>query len=314
MKFKLLIIAGFAFCISYAYAQTSKNDTTGTQTMPKDSVQFFHDTISGGEEDFDSGMLDLNLFNNNSFDRRRSTIEASYGFVNPEFHKDVYKGEFSKTNSLDLKLGFTRYIKTQTDYTQKYSLSALSLSRHSQDFGKLDTSKTNIELWNFGLFSREGYAYKLGEDASIALTNGGFTGWSIMNYTGSPDSLDKKALDVFGDNLRFSKTTEAAVIVRVHKWVAVTGSFERQIIFPRFMFWYWCGSEIIEEIADTGLEKLIKPIFKNAPSIAPVVNFILKNGLKIGMDQLRHKYMNWPIKTAAPLTNDAVKIGLTFTF
>jgi hypothetical protein len=51
-----------------------------------------------------------------------------------------------------------------------------------------------------------------------------------------------------------------------------------------------------------------------SPAAAPIVNFVLKNGLSYGMYQLRKEKMNYPFESEAPILNDTFKIGVTFIF
>jgi hypothetical protein len=52
----------------------------------------------------------------------------------------------------------------------------------------------------------------------------------------------------------------------------------------------------------------------SSPYAGPVVGFILKSALSYGIYELRQEKMNWPFSSAAPLSYDQVKFGMTFNF
>ena len=80
------------------------------------------------------------------------------------------------------------------------------------------------------------------------------------------------------------------------------------------MFWYWAGSEIIEGIAQGLIDHFANKIVEKSPIAGPIVYFILKNGLSYGAFELKKKYMNWPIETAAPFFSESYKLGISLSF
>ena len=55
-------------------------------------------------------------------------------------------------------------------------------------------------------------------------------------------------------------------------------------------------------------------ILKSMPEVAPVLYFILKNGLSYFFFTLKQENMNWPFDTVPPLTFEALKFNLKISF
>jgi len=58
----------------------------------------------------------------------------------------------------------------------------------------------------------------------------------------------------------------------------------------------------------------VEEVMSSTPAAGPIVNFFLKNGLSFAFYQLKRTKMNWPFASAAPLTYEAFKVGVKFTF
>ena len=82
----------------------------------------------------------------------------------------------------------------------------------------------------------------------------------------------------------------------------------------RHLFWKWAGSGIIEAASQGMLDHFIGKIGKSSPMALPIVSVILKSALSYGIYELRQEKMNWPFNSAAPLSYDQWKVGVTFNF
>ena len=80
------------------------------------------------------------------------------------------------------------------------------------------------------------------------------------------------------------------------------------------MFWKQTGSFFIEGMGVVAIDYFVEEISNSSPVAGPIVNFILKNGFSYAYYQLKRNKMNWPFESETPLTYEAVKIGLKFTF
>ena len=68
---------------------------------------------------------------------------------------------------------------------------------------------------------------------------------------------------------------------------------------------------MIETFAQTGVDFLTEGVLiKAAPSITPILYFVLKNGLSYYLFTLKEEEMNWPFETVAPLTMKVLRFNL----
>jgi len=97
--------------------------------------------------------------------------------------------------------------------------------------------------------------------------------------------------------------------------IGIGAAYEKAVIFPYHKFWKQTGSFFIETLAQTGIDFLTEDvIIKHIPGLAPILYFVLKNGLSYYIFTLKQDDMNWPFKTAKPITLEAVKFNLKVTF
>jgi len=123
---------------------------------------------------------------------------------------------------------------------------------------------------------------------------------------------DKNTTDLFNKTFRFGSSTEGGIKFQLLKDISIDAGYQRSLIFPRHVFWAWVGSEVVEVAGHWALDRFINEVMRSSPYAGPVVNFVLKNALSYGIYQLRHNEMNWPFNTAAPLSYDQFKFGITF--
>lgn len=252
----------------------------------------------------------------------KPTISAFYGMG-----KTSLKGlgaKIANPNLAEIRLGYVTeksLFKSADVINYKYRYS--SLSNHSSQLGKTaPAGELPSEMWKIGLGWDEGYGYRFGKSALIFYNGSGLT-WSRNEIVdGLPARLvaneitidDAKTLAMFDGNFRFGTKSEAGVKLQIIPALILDASFERNVVFPRLMFWKAAGSYAVEGISQALLDEFIEKIIDSSPAAAPIINFLLKNGLAYGFYELRKEKMNWPFNTAAPLFNDSFKFGMTFVF
>jgi hypothetical protein len=181
-----------------------------------------------------------------------------------------------------------------------------------------EQGELKIDLWRLGGIRERGFGYSWGgSDSGLSLipSYGEGLQWSRVTVrSGILDSSDRKELSNYGEAFRFGTCTQAALKLQVVPLLAVDVGFERSLAFRRHLFWKWVGSAAIEHIAQWMLDRFVGRVLESSPSAAPVVNFVLKNALSMGLYQLRKDKMNYPFASEAPLLSDTFKIGLTFVF
>jgi hypothetical protein len=134
-----------------------------------------------------------------------------------------------------------------------------------------------------------------------------------LNYLTIIDA-DQNILKYYDESFRFGTSTEAGVRYQALKNIVLDAGYERAIVFQRHLFWKWTGSALIESVAQGLADMFVDEVFDSSPTAAPIVNFLLKNGLSYGLYELRQKKMNWPFPSEAPISYDQFKFGVTFVF
>jgi len=255
-------------------------------------------------------------------------IELNYGLGSPSSDKLVTK--FSDLGLEEIKLGYVSR-KSDSDesifqFRDKYAfVSYLSTNLKS---GSPATGQLKTDLLRFGFAHRSGYGYAVGTIRIIPYYGSSIL-WSRLNLKNSPSDvrslsnppvssqnalIDSNILDRFSNEFRFGTLSEGGVRLDIASTVSFNAGFETAVIFPRYMFWKHVGNIIVEEASFGLLNKFIDEVAYSSPYTAPVVNFLLKNGLSYTFFSLKKEKMNWPFETEAPLTYQTFKFGVTFTF
>ncbi len=303
--FKTLIIAALALTAGFGSSVAiSKEDTVRVihENMWEDYNKYKTDSAYYGL--FDRPMIEV--FSG-------SAKESINGFDNSFL--DLGNIELRLGESTKKKLsGFNNIIKQNDNFIFLGLLKSDYAPSKSEKGSKLETSSLR-----FGLGSTSGYGYRLGEEASLLLYHTSGLVWTKTEFkdkavTQTTNNSDQKTLDNFGNSVRFGTFYEAGVNVQLADFIGVKAAYERSIVFQRHMFWYWLGSELTEGIGQGLIDAFITPITRAYPHAAPIINFVLKNGLSYGMYELRKKNMNWPISTVAPFVIDQFKLGANLTF
>jgi len=246
-------------------------------------------------------------------------IDLNYGFSNPIYHENVYSGDFSATNLMEIKLGYEIIKKYKnSESVSKYSFNNLFVSNIREVNTKRNDNeleKIRVEAWRFGFNDANGFAYQLGSGMKFALGTSNGIGWTRLEFLDTAVSpTDQASLDYFGDALRFGTQTEANINIKFSENIGLGASYERAVIFPRHMFWYWTASEIVKGAGNGLITTFVNEIGKSSPSAAPIVYFVLQNAFNYGFYELRQKHMNWPVHTEPPMMFDSFKVGLSLNF
>lgn len=246
--------------------------------------------------------------------RRSPTITINYGISSMGLKS--FNSSFDDPNLIDVKLGYT----TERPLLKKsniinYTYNSIFLSKFSTSLGRTSSdSGIKSNMFRFGFNRSKGFGYSFGKSAIILFTSSSFD-WSKVDFKDQLlDEKDKDKLNLYDESFRFGTSAEGGVKIKIIKQTALDVSYERSIIFQRHLFWKWAGSSVLELAANFSLDNFIQEILEAEPAIAPIVNFILKNGLAYGIYELRQKKMNWPFSSEPPLSYDQVKFGLTFVF
>ncbi len=254
------------------------------------------------------------------------TIELQFGPTTPKYHEDVFTGSLRKLGIAEIRLGHSEF-KKMTGGIIKYEFSYLFLGNISDEYisGDIANGMTTVNAWRFGFSESKGYGYRFGDFSSLVFYNTNGMGWTKLDFNYRHSGLVEeqnltpsyasysKASDLFGDQFRFGDQFEGGVRLRLFDLVAVNAAYEKVIVFPRHMFWYWALGEVVEGAGHGIINGFVRSVLSSKPYVVPVVNFILQNGFSYGLYQLRTKNMNWPTETVPPFEYEIFKIGVTFT-
>ena len=181
---------------------------------------------------------------------------------------------------------------------------------------EIEPNQIGFSAWQFGVSQIEGYGHQFTEKTNLLFYTASNGHWMGLEYDSIPngDSLYKKLMDRFTDGVRYSDKFEAGIKFQVYEPFAITVAYEKQIIYPRILFWKWIGSEILAGLGEEIISHFSKKIIEASPTFGPFFHFALINAYKYGVYELRKKRMNWPFATETPLMNEGFNVGMTFTF
>src|SRR3972149_7139917 len=305
LLFALLLISGLGF---HSFPQ-NENDTLLTaieEECDSDSTDSFDFDFDWGKETMDFGL------------KGSPTISFNYG--QSRINLENFSGDFSNTNYPELKLGYTdiRHSKYSDDLL-RYRFNHLFLGNF---FTKVKSNNSvnqsiHTDMWRFGFGWALGYGYNLG-NSSILPYHSTSLAWSRVQIDDTPINQpvptqlndDRYILDLYDQAFRFGTGAEAGIRFKIIPLISLDVSYERSIIFERHLFWKWAGSGIIEMASQGMLDHFLGKIGKSSPLALPIVSVILKSALSYGIYELRQEKMNWPFKSAAPLSYDQFKVGV----
>lgn len=244
-------------------------------------------------------------------------LDIGYGFPGQE----SFTSTFSSIGSVDLKMGYTTYDKSQS-YVYKLDEKYLFGKYASSDMGEkinpltdIDESAINTTSWSFGVGEKVGYGWKVGPFSLIPFNQNQLV-LSGLSFT-SPDSIlqsDSEFLKRLEGDTRFGVSTEGGAEFNVAKSIAVTASFEGTVVFPRFVFVQWLGSYAVQSISNTLVSYFSESIVKSSPLLGPIMYLILKNAISFAWYYAIKREQYWPLPSETPFTMETIKISASLTF
>ncbi len=172
--------------------------------------------------------------------------------------------------------------------------------------GDTTFGKASVETWRFGFENSDAFGYPLGSNGTMSLdfyATRAPLSWFVHSLPslGVDSNTAAQLSGRFGEDLRFGESARASIGFRVAEPVSIGVGFEWAQAYERHMFWYWAMSGIIEGVADGLGAYFVNAVGKSSPMAAPIIHFIVRNGIAMGFKALRQNQMNWPFTTAAPL-------------
>lgn len=243
---------------------------------------------------------------------KKPYISVSYGMSDNTYYG--LPGSLAKTGNIEAKLGYTHGAQGfKRAMFEKES--GLFFGKQAYNIGRTtDGNEIQTSAWKFGFESTTGIPYNIGNVKILPFHSRGMQ-WTYMTVdTFNISGVTRETMDLYNESIRFGNRFEGGLKFRVAESVELGAGYQRSIIYPRHMFWYWAGSSVLEEIGQGLIDEFVAKIYKSSPAASPVVYFLLKNALSYGAFELRKQNMNWPFETAPPFFSDTYKVTLSFIF
>jgi hypothetical protein len=246
---------------------------------------------------------------------KRPFIEVIYGNLLPR-HKN-FQSEFNRTGLLEVKLGYNQtraYRKTNIRLDENFAFASYSAEDVSLE--KPDNEqKTNQKMFRFGFGDRGGYGYRTAS-VNVIPYHQFLTTFSRVDYA-QPPGLSSKDLELqqrYEGAYRFGASTEGGLKIDLFNSLALSGSYETAVVYPRLLFWKWLGGVIIQSVIVEGISHFAEEIVDASPAAGPIIYALLRNGAAYGVYLGVRDNMYWPISSEKPLTHETFRFGLSFIF
>ena len=252
----------------------------------------------------------------------RPFLEFNYGLGEPK-HKNL-NDSLNKVGMLEFKIGYSTLDIYERDYILELDDKYIFGSNISNDLKDSEKKLTgyNTDAWRFGFGNRTGFGYKLGEVSILPYYQYDFT-WTKLDVKNLPDpsllqtivpfvEQDVNTLKRYDGAFRFGTSNTGGLKIEVAGLLGLSADYETAVIYPRHLVWKQGGSFLAEQFIIQAVDYFIEEIMDRSPAAAPIVNFVLKNGVSYAFYALRRNDMNWPFKTETPLTYETARFGLSF--
>lgn len=280
-----------------------------------------NDTNKTEYEAFDEDSIenwDIGTYNYTSLSHSYPTIDICWGRGSADYDRFGIGKLFPETGLIEVKLGTTKFQNYFLDSNiTEYDFSYLAVKNASIDFAGIKAEKNEMpyKMWALNLASRSGWGYKLWNGGSFVLYYGTGMTWTSMDISNRPvNASERNAVNNFHKSIRFGTTLESGVKLGITENIGVDFAYNRQIVYPRHLFFYDVVSSIAHGIPQGLASWFAKEVGEKNSKAMPIVYFVLKNAIGYGFYELRTQSMNWPVKTAKPLVYDYFNVSLSFTF
>lgn len=245
----------------------------------------------------------------------RKAASLAVGF--PRISLRGFEGPFAPVNLLEARFGSQRAATiAKEDGVLRYTDKALTIGGVSTRLAEAgDAGETETSLWRFLAGSREGYGYRTGDVAFVAPFHGTSVFFSDLDaYDGPFSPADEVLLDRFQDSIRVGSAFEGGIAFRISRSITLDAGYEQAAVYPHWIFWEAAGSGLVHGIALGIADGVSRQVAKRAPRAAPVVSFLLRNGISYAIHHQRRYEVNWPFGGDPGLVYDGYKLSLTFTY
>lgn len=246
---------------------------------------------------------------------KRRGVSLGVGF--PSMSLEGFEAPFAPTNLLEARYG-SRRVSTivQNEGVLRYTDRAVSIggiSTRLADAG--DPGEIETSLWRFMAGRRKGYGYRTGSAAFVAPYQGTSAFFDDFDaYDGPFDPADVAALEPFDGHTRVGTAFEGGIAFGINRSITLDAGFEEMAVYPHWVFWPALGSGAVHGIALALADGVSRQVARASPRAAPIVSFLLRNGISYAIFHQRRSEVNWPFGGGPGLIYEGVKVSFTFTY
>jgi|GEM_PF-1779785 len=237
---------------------------------------------------------------------KKPQIKLSYGLPKISLHNAP---NFTPNQIFEVDLGMKRmefsYIEAKgfiVDYAEPFI------------FGSFIPEKTQnsaeVSLWRFGFGSKDGYGYNF-RNSSLVLQVIGNYSWSDWDISNSGKFI---RYERFSNGLKFGKSIGAGIEYQLNSWLNFGATYEQSHIFAAYVFPESVTASLLQFAAHKLSNQLIHPLCTKAPSLLPVLHFVVHNALNFGLYELRAENSFWPLKSEPPVAIQSIKFHISVIF
>jgi len=255
-------------------------------------------------------LIDTPLFAQKTL-QKEPFVAVSYS--QPKFSVKDAPTELSSASKFELNWGIWRQRATLhsgiLDYTRPSLLVGFGTENTSPDADEYQAS-----FWRFGVAVADGYAYQWGTNSALTLyCNSGLV-WTDVDATFPADAATISQTDLrVCDGLHVGTLTQAGANVQIGK-VVLGANMERALIFPAYIFLQSSLSYFLQHQVHSLAGMIADYSFERSAKLAPVVYFLLKNGINFTFYELRRSNMNWPFSSEKPLFSESFNLSVSLLF
>jgi hypothetical protein len=275
----------------------------------RDGAHHFEASVSGptGEE--------IAVESHFRIETTHTAVSLGAGF--PKMSLAGFDGSFASTNLLEARFGSQRASTIAKDagvlrYTDK-AVSIGGISTRLADAG--DPGETESTLWRFMAGRRQGYGYRTGDTAFVAPYQGNLVFFTDFDaYDGPFSPTDELAVEPFDGHTRVGTGFEGGIAFGINRSITLDAGFEETAVYPHWVFWPALGSGVVHGIALSVADGVSRQVARVSPRAAPIVSFILRNGISYVIFHQRRSEVNWPFGGGPGLIYEGFKVSFTFTY
>lgn len=246
---------------------------------------------------------------------KHGAVSVGIGF--PSMSLEGFDGPFAPTNLLEGRFGSQCVSTIAKDAgVARYTDRAVSIGGISTRLAESgDPGETETSLWRFMAGRRKGYGYRTGDVAFIAPYQGTSVFFEDFDaYDGPFTPADQAALAPFNGHTRVGSAFEGGIAFGINRSITLDAGFEELAVYPHWIFWPAMGSGAIHGIALAIADGVSRQVARVSPRAAPIVSFLLRNGISYAIYHQRRSEVNWPFGGGAGLIYEGFKASFTFTY